>query len=90
MKTWEPGAKRDWQHLALFGIATFVIGLAVTVWECRHAIAAFLVSVAPWWFIPVTAGVIGIVFFGWLIWWQSRPAPPHIFCADESRKPWEE
>lgn len=90
MKTWEPGAKRDWQLLGLGVIGVFVAGLAAMAWDYRAEIARFLVSVAPWWFIPATFGVIGIGFFGWLIWHESRPAPPHIFCADDSRKPWEE
>lgn len=35
-------------------------------------------------------GGLALAYVVFLLWWQARPAPSHIFCAEESRKPWEE
>lgn len=60
MKTWDPGAKRDWLMLGLFLGAFMAFGyLAGVVVAHWPALSLWLTSKAPWWFLPAV-GFVGI------------------------------
>ncbi len=83
---WQPGAKRDWLTLAMIVLGGPLIVLALV--ESWPSVYAYL-RAHPFALLFICGGM-ALAYVVFLFWWQSRPAPPHIFCAEESRKPWEE
>lgn len=78
-------ARTEWRIIGWGIVAVFVIGGMYDL--APYAYRYFLAHPFALLFI---CGGLTLAYVLFLLWWGSRMPPGDYFCADDTRKPWEE